>query len=67
MPAAARTNDPFEDIGNEVLAAAARVPCGIGAYQDGLKTILHLVETALQASIEMDIVEGETHADEEED
>jgi hypothetical protein len=49
----------FERIGNEMLAEAARVKCSAIDYRDGLKTIRHLIDTAISASNEMDEGEGD--------
>ena len=47
-------DDEFEEIGNRALTEAAKVDASVMQYQDGLKTIIHLCQAALQASKEMD-------------
>jgi hypothetical protein len=54
-----KTDDEFEAIVERALAEMARVDASVAEYQDGLKTGVHLFETTLQASIEMDDNEDE--------
>jgi hypothetical protein len=52
-------DDEFEQIGEECLAAAAKVDCSPGVYRAGLRGISDQIQVAIDASAEMDDDEGD--------